>query len=71
MLPWIYVSTMNDRVNMVFININSNWGTVSQRSVVTEGVFLRMLYNVCLENMEQLDKLHCPWLQSEGCCREN
>lgn len=43
---------MNDGVNMVFIDINSNWGTVSQRSVVTEGeVFLRMFYNVCLKNM--------------------
>lgn len=64
MLPWIHVSAMNDGVNMVFININSNWGTISQRSVVTEEeIFSRMLCNVCLENVEQLDKLHCP------CCR--
>lgn len=54
MLPWIHVSAMNDVVNMVFIDINSNWATVSQRSVVKEEeVFLRMLCNVCLENVEQ------------------
>lgn len=25
MLPWIHVSAMNDGVNMVFIDTNSNW----------------------------------------------
>lgn len=46
MLPWVCVSVVNDRDNVVFININTYWGTVSKRSGMTEQkIFLRMLYN--------------------------
>lgn len=78
MLPWIHMSAMNDRDNVVFININSSWGTVSQRSGMTEReVFPRMLCNVpgkhravqqaCL-SLAAEERLH---IESSGCCQEN
>lgn len=43
-LPWIRVSAVNDRNNVVFININPYWGTISKRSGMTERkIFTRML----------------------------
>lgn len=46
-LPWIRVLAVNGRDNVVFININTYWGTVSKRSGMTEQkIFARMLYNV-------------------------
>lgn len=43
-LPWIRVSAVNDRNNVVFININPYWGTISKRSGMTgRKIFTRML----------------------------
>lgn len=66
-LPQICVSAVNDRNNVVFININPYWGTISKRSGMTgRKIFTRMLQNV-FENMKQFNPLDCPWLLRKGC----
>lgn len=39
MLTWVRVSVVKDTDNVVFININTYWGTVSKRSGMTAQKF--------------------------------
>lgn len=66
-LPWVCVSAVNDTDNVVFININTYWGTVSERSEMTERKCSQECFITCLENMRPFSKLDCPWLQRRGC----
>lgn len=55
------MSAVNGRDNVVFININTYWGTVSKRSGMTEQkIFTRMLYNVSWKH----EAVQATWLSS-------
>lgn len=77
MLLWVHVSAVNDSDNVVFINMNTYWGTILKRSGMTEQkLSTRVLYNASCKH----EAIEPTWLslaaeqrlriESSGRCQE-